>query len=103
MARRVDCCIMQAVHAATGVNFDTEVMAKERLRLPARMKGGGIKRTTDSWYPAFMGALLDIMSRCVDMKERNGEVTKGTYSDQLTEVVGEGAFARARSMIIMEA
>ena len=42
--------------------------------------------------PDFMGALLDILPRCVDMKERNGEITKGTYSDQLTEVVGEGAF-----------
>jgi hypothetical protein len=32
------------------------------------------------------------LPRCVDRKERNGEITKGTYSDQLTEVVGEGAF-----------
>ena len=63
-------------------------MAKERLRIPTRMKGGGITRSTDSRYPAFLGAL----PRCVDMKERNGEVTKGTYTDQLTEVVGEGAF-----------
>ena len=39
MAWHVDCCIMETVHAATGVDFDTEVMAKERLRLPARMKG----------------------------------------------------------------
>ena len=28
----------------------------------------------------------------MDRNERNGEVTKGTYSDQLTEVVGAGAF-----------
>ncbi len=41
MAAHVDCCIMEAVQAATGVDFDTDVMAKERLRLPARMKGGG--------------------------------------------------------------
>jgi len=34
-----DCCIMEAVWAARRVNFDTEVMAKEKLRLPARMKG----------------------------------------------------------------
>jgi hypothetical protein len=74
------------------VNFETEMMAKERLRLPARMKGGGIKRSTDSRYPAFLGALLDILPRCVNRKERNGEATKGTYSDQLTEVVGGGAF-----------
>ena len=94
MARHVDCCIMEAVQAATWVNFEAELMAKERLRLPARMKGGGIKRSTDSRYPAFLGALLDILPRCVDGKERNGEVTKGTYSDQLTEVVGVGRSTR---------
>jgi hypothetical protein len=63
---------MDAVQAATGVDFDTEVMAKERLRLPARMKGGGIKRATDTRYPSFPGALLDILPRCVDKKENNG-------------------------------
>ena len=43
MVAHVDCCIMEAVHTATGVDFDTEDAARERLRLPARMKGGGIK------------------------------------------------------------
>jgi len=76
MAGHVVCCIMEAVQAATGVDFDTEVMAKERPRLPARMKGGGIKRTTDKMYPTFMGALLDILPRCVVRKETNGEITK---------------------------
>jgi hypothetical protein len=78
MARHVDCCIMEAVRAATGVFFETELMAKQRLRLPARMKGGGIRKSTNSGYPAFLGALLDILPRCVDRKDRNGEVTKGT-------------------------
>ena len=43
MASHVDCCIMEAVHAATRVNFETEMMAKERLRLPARMKEGALR------------------------------------------------------------
>jgi hypothetical protein len=67
-------------------------MAKERLRLPARMKGGGIKREADTRYPTFMGALLDILPRCVDKKESNGEITKGIYSEELTLVIGEGAY-----------
>jgi len=74
------------------VNFKTEVMAKERLRLPARMKGGGIRRATDTRCPAFLGALLDILPRCVDKAEANGEVTKGVYSEQLTVVIGEGVY-----------
>ncbi len=92
MTGHVDCFIMEAVQAATGVDFDTEVMAKERLRLPARMKGGGIKRAADTKYPAFLGALLDIMPRCVDRKATNGEITAGIYSQQLTVVIGEGAY-----------
>jgi len=40
MVETVDLCIMETVQAATGVNFEAEKMAKERLRLPARMKGG---------------------------------------------------------------
>ena len=47
MAETVDLCIMEAVQAATRVGFETMKMAKERLQLPARMKGGGVKRATD--------------------------------------------------------
>ena len=72
MTGHVDYNIMKALQAATGVKIDTEVMANQRLRLPARMKGGGIKRISDTRYPSFLGALLDILPRCVDMKETNG-------------------------------
>ena len=41
MAERVDDCILEAVEAATGVDFEMDRAALERLRLPARMKGGG--------------------------------------------------------------
>ena len=98
MAGHVDCYILEVVQAATGVEFDTEVMAKERLRLPARMKGGGIQLATDTKYPAFLGALLDIMPRCVDTKENNGEITKGICYDQMTTVIGVGAFDEAGHM-----
>jgi len=70
-------------------------MAKERLRLPARMKGGGIKRATDTVYPQLLGALLDILPRCVSRKESNGEITKGIHSDQITAVIGEGEIDEA--------
>jgi hypothetical protein len=48
---------MEAVQATTRVDFDMEEMARERLRIPARMKGGGIRRATDTRYPAFLGGL----------------------------------------------
>jgi hypothetical protein len=50
MADYVDCYIMEAVHAATRVDFDSEDTARERLRIPARMKGGGIGRATETRY-----------------------------------------------------
>ncbi len=52
------------------------------------MKGGGVKRFEDVRYPAFLGALLDTMPKCIDMKDGNGEVTKGYYLEQFTEVIG---------------
>ena len=62
------------------------------------MKGGGIRRTTNTRCPAFLGALLDILPRCVDRTETKGEVTKGVYSEQLTAVIGEGAYDEAGHM-----
>ena len=64
----------------------------ERLRLPARMKGGEIKKATDSMRPAFLGALLDILPRFIDREAENGEEMPGYYSEQLTEAIGKGAY-----------
>ena len=55
MAAHVDFCIIEAVQAATGVDFDLEETEKERLRLLTRMKGGGFKGAADTKYPAFLG------------------------------------------------
>ena len=91
MATHVDFCIMEVVHAATGVDFELEETTKERLRLPARMKGGGIKRATDTRYSAFLGALLVISPRCIEMRDGHGKLHPGYYSQQLTLTIGRGA------------
>jgi hypothetical protein len=77
MAEHVDWCILEAVQAATAVDFDMEAAAIERLRLPARMKGGGIKKATTTRRPAFLGALRDVLPRCIDRKAENGEEMPG--------------------------
>jgi hypothetical protein len=74
------------------VDFDMDRAAMEKLRLPARMKGGGIKRATDAMRPAFLGALLDELPRCIDKKAENGEEMPGYYSEQLTEAIGKGEY-----------
>jgi len=43
MAKCVDDCILEAVEAATGMDFDLDKATLERLRLPARIKGRGDK------------------------------------------------------------
>jgi hypothetical protein len=92
MATHVDCCIMEVVQTATGVDFDTEETTRNKLRLPSRMKGGGIKRAMDTRYPAFLGALLDILPRCIDKRDDHRELHPGYYSQQLTETIGRGAY-----------
>jgi hypothetical protein len=92
MAELVDVAIPEAVHATTGIDFDAETVARDRLRLPARLKRGGIWRMVDLKRPAFLGAMLHILSRCIDKKIREGEKTKGIYSGHLTDVIREGAY-----------
>ncbi len=92
MAEHVDKCIMEAVEAATRVEFDMDRTAMERLRLPVRMKGGGIKSAADARRPTFLGALLNILPRCIDRKAENGEQMPGYYSEELTVAIGRGAY-----------
>ncbi len=56
------------------------------------MKGGGIKKLKDVRYRTFLGALLDILPRCIDKKEDNGVVVKGYYAEQLTYEISKGAY-----------
>jgi hypothetical protein len=74
------------------MDFAGEEAARERLKIPARMKGGGLRRATETRYPAFLGALLDVLPRCIDKTEANGGCIPGYYTHQLTEVIGEGAY-----------
>jgi hypothetical protein len=71
MAHLVDACISEAVEAATGIDFEQEEMVEERLRLSARMKGGGIQKQIDTKRPMFLDALLDILPRCIEITEAN--------------------------------
>ena len=91
MASLVDTAILDAVHAATGIRFDAEKVAKDRLRLPLRMKGGGVRSMVDLRNPVFMGAILDVLQRCIDRTGPIGEKTRGIYRSTLTSAIGDGA------------
>ena len=75
MSELVDVAILEAIHATTGFEFDAEIVAKDRLRLPARLKGGGIGSIVDLRRPTFLGAMLDILPRYIDEKDQEGEKT----------------------------
>ena len=47
MTELVDAAIMKVIHATTWIRFDEEQVAKDILRLPARLKGGGIRSMED--------------------------------------------------------
>jgi hypothetical protein len=92
MARLVDAAILEAVHAATRISFDAEKVAKDRLKLLARLKGGGVRSMVDPINPALLGALLYVLPRCIDRTSPNGEKTRGIYSKTLTSAIGDGAY-----------
>ncbi len=73
MAEIVDATILEVCHAAVGIGLDAEPVAKDKLRLPARHKGGGVKSMMDLRRPAFLGAIRDILPRRIDKRGPNGE------------------------------
>ncbi len=92
MAHLVDVCISEAEEAATGIDFEEKEMAEERMRLPARMKCRSVEKQMNMRRPAFLGALLEILPRFIDITEANGEVQNGYYTKQLQTEIGEGDY-----------
>jgi len=80
----VDATIMEVVHAAIRIRFDAEQVARNRLRLPARLKDGGIRSMGGMRRPAFLGAILDVLPRCIDITGPNGQNTDCIYNGLLT-------------------
>jgi hypothetical protein len=92
MAEIVDAAIMKVCHATICNRFGANPLAKDRLRLPARRKGGGVRSMVDLRRPAFLGAILNIQPKCIDRRGSNGEETHEFYSNILTESIGKGAY-----------
>jgi hypothetical protein len=47
---------------------------------------------------AFLGAVLDILPRCIDRRGPNGEEMHGIYINILTESIGRGAYGQEGHM-----
>jgi len=88
----VEATILEVCHAAMGIWFNAEPIAKNKLRLPARLKRGGIRSMTYLRRSTFLGAILDILPTCIDRRGPNGEETEGIYSNVLTNSIGMGVY-----------
>jgi hypothetical protein len=94
MMEMVEGALRETSEQATGIDFGSEDLARMRLHIPARLKGGGIRGTSALRTPAFVGAILDIPPICIDMKDKNGDMIKGVHTAKLGDAIGMGAFDR---------
>ncbi len=50
----------------------------------------------DLRHPTYLRAILDMMPRCIDNKDEDGETVKGIYTRQLGDIIGEEAYEATR-------
>ena len=65
-ARHVDAAVLRVVRACLGEAVVADPIAAARLRLPARMYGGGIRGSVDVAPAAFLGAVCQTLPRMLD-------------------------------------
>ena len=88
---KVDTKLKWAAGIATGVDLDKVKFAMERLRLPKRMYGGGIRKLAEIAPAAFVAGFCDTLPCLVNSPER-----VGLMHDDAVEVLGPGFHARRR-------
>jgi hypothetical protein len=92
MVELVRGALLEVAEWTTGVDFGSKDLSRQRLHIPARLKGGGIRSVYDLRQPTFVGAIFDILPRCNEIRDDKGEIVKGVYSEQMGDIIGEGAF-----------
>ena len=66
--------------------------ALSRLRIPLRLRGGGLRSSLRTRHAAFWGSVNASFPRLVDTEDKEGEVVPGFFSSQLSERIGRGTF-----------
>ena len=87
----VDVALLVAATSATGVDFTGNEIERRRLRLPARLRGGGVRSHVETTAAAFCGAVNQAVPRFIDRTDDAGEFVAGFFPS-LASVL-----ARARS------
>ena len=73
-ACQVDSAVLRVARACHGDAVTTDPYAAARLRLPARMYGGGLRSAADVAPAAFLGALCQTIPRMLPRTSADGDV-----------------------------
>ena len=87
----VDEALIQAATAATGVDFAGSEISRKRLRLPARLRGAGLRSLVETTNAAFIGSVNQALPRFLDHVDSAGERVAGFFPS-LSSWFGAGSF-----------
>ncbi|KAJ8605904.1 hypothetical protein CTAYLR_004198 [Chrysophaeum taylorii] len=94
--RRFDVAALSFVATALGADprqvFDSTGIVLQRLRLPARSGGGGIRSCADLSPAAFVGTAAQALPHLVDLRDPTGAVEVPGYLPRLASVLGATSF-----------
>jgi hypothetical protein len=89
----VDGALLRTVQLALGVEIVAGSLAADRLRLPARALGCGLRFSTDTCAAAYIGAFGEVLPTFVDHTSGHGEPVPGVYHDLMAPIIGASSFA----------
>ena len=88
----VDKALLRTASSALGFQLPEGSLAQRRLRLPASLKGGGLRSAAATSPAAYLGALGELLPSFVNHYGREGESVPGVYHQHLGGVIGEASF-----------
>ena len=93
-AHGIDQGVLSLVQTCVGVNIDTwSDFARERMRLPMRLKGCGLREAADRRHAQFLGALVQSTMPLIDRTDEHNCTIPGRLSiPSINNLFGEGSF-----------
>ena len=90
----IDSGVATLFQTCTGTDITAwSLVVQERVRLPMRMKGCGLRGAADRRYAQYIGAAVQSVPHLVDRTDEAGCVTSGRLNlPSIATLFGEGAF-----------
>ena len=94
IAKGVDKGVLELFETTLGINTaDWSAHATERIRLPLRMKGCGLREMVDRRHGQFVGAMLQSVLPLMDRRDSNNCSIPGRLDiPSIKDLFGEGSF-----------